>query len=281
MGSFNSEEMLKTLLRNNGVYPGEPRAFSIHSYENNWGGTTFHLASTVQDDVDFRGSPNCHKQVLLWSRKRGITEEGGAYLKEKKWERKAMSGYWIVICPVERMRTSFGSLWIRLYEKHCVAVGLDPHKKYSLEGRTRKGGPGWELCRKRLKRIGIGDKVIPYAKKWRLGNVGTVMSIEVADDQWSPTLRAEESERGKADLGRRIVVEWEEHRMPPNGLLAKIPKRNRPRKPHGQVVRQTLTPIRPAKFKTLCSILSNSSNWVNTTGDAHTKARNSSLKKGH
>src|SRR3972149_851532 len=101
-----------------------------------------------------------------------------------------MPRFWIVVCPENKIRS--GSLWARWYRENCGAVGWPP-PKLTLDGPLDKPRPAWDFCRKRLKQIQIGDKVIPFPQKWRIGPVGTVTAIKVADTEWNPTLQAEDS----------------------------------------------------------------------------------------
>lgn len=64
------------MLRDNGFYPGDSQAFQLSSYENDWGGTTHHVAYTEAEVVRLLTSPACHDIKPLWTRHSGITEEG-------------------------------------------------------------------------------------------------------------------------------------------------------------------------------------------------------------
>jgi hypothetical protein len=93
--------------------------------------------------------------------------------------------YWIV----DRIQTGNDTvrdpLWDRWYTQRCVAVGFPPTEKYAFDGpsdgRNRKG---WANARNRLKQVQIGDKVIPFTKKWQIGPVGIVKEIRASDEEW-------------------------------------------------------------------------------------------------
>ena len=138
-----------------------------------------------------------------------------------------------------------------------------PPPEWTLGGSTTDD-KGWAFARERLKQIQIGDKVIPFPRRWRDGPVGTVTSIKVADAEWNPTIRAEESKEGKAGIGRRILVNWEQVGMPLNGMLSTVPKNQRPK---GSLALHTIEDLTPEKFPKLCSFLSDRSNWIDMTTD--------------
>jgi hypothetical protein len=85
-----------------------------------------------------------------------------------------MPNYWIVTCPVDRMRITGSSrlrepLWDHWYREKCVAIGFSPARSGSKMGRVN--------AMNRLKEVQIGDKVIPFTQKWSIGPVGTITAI--------------------------------------------------------------------------------------------------------
>jgi len=76
-------------------------------------------------------------------------------------------------------------LWHRWHEQNCVAAGWPP-TTYSLEGPTDDSG--WEYARGRLREMRVGDKIVPFLQKWRIGPVGTITEVNIKDEQWNPTL---------------------------------------------------------------------------------------------
>jgi hypothetical protein len=175
-------------------------------------------------------------------------------------EHRPTPAYWIVICPEPLVR---GGVWMRWYRESCVAVGWYP-PTWSFEGQG-DNTEGWAYARNRLKEIRVGDKVIPFLLKWRIGPVGTVREIKVKDTDWNPTV-------GKGDyagseewgLGRRILVTWEQAGMPPNGMIATVPadQRSGGRQP---LARHTIEQLSVEQFKSLCSVLSAKENWDDIT----------------
>jgi hypothetical protein len=130
---------------------------------------------------------------------------------------------------------------------------------------------GWAFARNRLKEVRIGDKVIPFLLKWRIGPVGTVREIKVKDTDWDPTVeKGEYGGESEAELGRRILVTWEQAGMPPNGMIATVPPAQRPG-PGGRqpLARHTIEQLSAEQFKNLCSVLSAKENW----GDIATAPR--------
>jgi hypothetical protein len=165
--------------------------------------------------------------------------------------------YWIVICPEPHVR---GGLWARWYRENCVAVGWPP-SHWSLDGDGPTPNPGWTHVRNRLKEVRRGDKVIPFLLKWRIGPVGTVREVRVADAEWTPTVEEGTYSKnpGQPELGRRILVTWERTEMPPDGRYALVPADQR--RSHA-LARRTIEQLSAETFQRLCSVLSNRSNWI-------------------
>jgi hypothetical protein len=178
-----------------------------------------------------------------------------------------MPHYWIVICPVEdlvhgddRVRDQ---LWDRWYQARCVAIGFSPELGHTYDGAKPPEGwkyRGWAAARNCLKKIEVGDKIVPFPKSYRIGPVGTVTEVRVKDEQWDPTIAVEESSSGRSRYGRRILVAWETEGMPPNGRLATVP--SDPRKPHARLALKTIEELSTERFKHLCEVLANPSNWT-------------------
>jgi hypothetical protein len=166
-----------------------------------------------------------------------------------------MASYWIVICPEPHVT---GGLWARWYRENCVAVGWPP-PEFGLAGGTENSG--WAWTRDRLNQMRVGDKVIPFLLKWRIGPVGTVRELRVTDGDWSPTVDEGAYSRNpdQAELGRRVLVTWEQAGMPPDGKVAIVPANLRT---GGPLARHTVEELPAVQFERLCSALSDASNWV-------------------
>ena len=163
--------------------------------------------------------------------------------------------HWIVICPEPSIR---GGLWARWYRENCVAVGWSPPSFY-LEGEA--ADLGWAFARTRLKQVRPGDKVIPFLLKWRIGPVGTVKDVKAADADWSATVQAGHAPWGEdEDLGRRILVSWEQDGMPPGGKVAIVPPNHRTG--GGPLARHTIEQLNTEQYQNLCSVLSDPKNWL-------------------
>jgi hypothetical protein len=169
---------------------------------------------------------------------------------------RATPYYWIVICPEPYVRG--GGLWAHWYRENCVAVGWPP-PSWTLEGPSED--LGWTYARNRLKEIRPGDRVIPFLLKWRLGPVGTVKEVLAGDAEWNQTV-------GKGDylgsdleseLGRRVLVAWDQQSMPPDGRCALVPQEQRP---PGPLSKHVIERLPDETFQKLCSVLANPSNWI-------------------
>jgi hypothetical protein len=72
-------------------------------------------------------------------------------------------------------------------------------------------------------------------------------------------MQADESKRGIAAYGRRILVEWETTGMPPDGRRVRMPVEQRTKTP---LAFKTIERLKPERFRKLCDILANPSNWT-------------------
>ena len=80
MSTIDSVPIIKTILLNNGTYPGDPQCYEVWSYVNDWGRLTqaiFHQPSSV---VSFIESPYIHNPQRLWSREIGLTPMGEIWM---------------------------------------------------------------------------------------------------------------------------------------------------------------------------------------------------------
>jgi hypothetical protein len=170
-------------------------------------------------------------------------------------EDRPAPSYWIVICPVPKVQ---GDVWALWYRENCVAAGWPP-PNWSLDGPSQE--VGWIYARNRLKEIRPGDKVIPFLLKWRIGPVGTVKEVRVADAQWEKTVEKHcyIGSTQESDLGRRILVTWELTDMPPEGKCALVPPDQRP---PGWLAKHTIESLPVEEFQRLRAVVSNPSNWI-------------------
>jgi hypothetical protein len=167
-------------------------------------------------------------------------------------ERPPTPSHWIIVCP---QRYVLGGVWERWYRENCVAVGWPP-PNWSLEVPAQDHN--WNYARNRLNEIRPGDYIIPCLLEWRIGPVGTVREVRVADSQWNATVDqgAYLKNPEEPELGRRILVTWETAGMPRNGRCALVPSEQRPTKPLSRHASERLT---AEEFRTLRSVLSNPS----------------------
>jgi hypothetical protein len=106
-----------------------------------------------------------------------------------------------------------------------------------------------------------GDTVIPYLQQWRVGPVGTIQKVHLADEEWNPTVPkgAYALNPDEPELGRRIEVEWQTEGMPPGGMAALIPPAKRLRRPDAIY---TVEELKQERYTELVAILGDRDNWV-------------------
>jgi len=146
------------------------------------------------------------------------------------------------------------------YREGCVAVGWSP-PTWSFDG-GGENTPGWTFARNRLKEFRVGDKVIPFLLQYRIGPVGTVREMKVADSDWNPTVeKGNYSGSDEPELGRRILVTWEKDGMPADGMIATVPPAQRPGGGRAPLAFHAIERLAEEQFQKLCSVLKAQENW--------------------
>lgn len=82
MASINSPIIVRTILENDGVYPGDPPCCAIYRYENMWGGTAFKLCYNVAEERAFLFHGHYNNFLCLF-RDRKLTDDGQNFLKQQ------------------------------------------------------------------------------------------------------------------------------------------------------------------------------------------------------
>jgi hypothetical protein len=82
MPSIDSAYIIKELIRSNGCYDDDPQVYSVHSYMNDWGGQTYHVSYSEDQEIALWSSPYCHEIRLLWSVKLPLHERVTKYGEE-------------------------------------------------------------------------------------------------------------------------------------------------------------------------------------------------------
>jgi hypothetical protein len=163
--------------------------------------------------------------------------------------------HWFVICP----EPYAPGVWNNWQREKCVAIGWGP-PTFSLEGDTDNSG--WDVARSRAQRVAVGDIIIPYLLKYRLGIPGEVTKITISDAEWSPTVAkgAYSDNPEEPELGRRIEVKWLTENVPPAGKIALVPQNERT---SGGEAKQTIEgPLNPQRYARIMQIIQSPSNWV-------------------
>lgn len=69
MATFDSKQIIDEIIANDGYYFNDPRVLAIHSYDNSWGGQSYHVAWNEGEIANLYSSPFCSNIKLLWARK--------------------------------------------------------------------------------------------------------------------------------------------------------------------------------------------------------------------
>jgi len=104
--------------------------------------------------------------------------------------------------------------WQYWFREQCCAVGWHPP---SWNGVSAKGwefdghasdSQAWSAARNALRRAKPGDWIIATLPYNRVGRLGRIVELAVADDQWNPIVAPSRS-RPFGENGRRILVRWD------------------------------------------------------------------------
>ena len=152
-------------------------------------------------------------------------------------------------------------LWHRLYHHQCVAVGW---RRCNFHGKTNDRG--WARVRNALSRIKVGDYIVAVLKGNRVGRIGQVTALKVADNEWNPLVPKRKGLKF-GQMGRRIQVRWDLTCGPTDrDLIVMLPEGSR------LAVNELLPTIAEIKSRTLDQLRDAMNNRVNWVGlSAHFK----------
>jgi len=158
---------------------------------------------------------------------------------------------WKINC----MEDSYPGLWHTWFRKQIVAVGWPP-PKFGLH--RAKEPHDWSLARRYLLKVSPGDKVIVQLKNWHVGRIGTVLSKQIEDAEWTPSVPRQGGDSG--EMGRRVHVRWDltTGRLTPD-FVVKLPPEARP---NPRIWRLTLSEVPDASFKAMERAVQDERNWV-------------------
>ena len=79
--TYSNPEIIATLLKNNGVYPGDPQMARVYSYQGSGTEALYAVFMDARHD-DMHLSPYVRKAVLLWDKDTGLTPAGEKWLED-------------------------------------------------------------------------------------------------------------------------------------------------------------------------------------------------------
>ena len=156
------------------------------------------------------------------------------------------------------MENRYPGMWQRWFRNQCAAVGWYSGWGYHLIGKT-KGGHGWTRARNLLEEIVIGDYVVVALRHHRIGRLGTVTDVKVADTDWAP-LVPKGPGLPDGEMGRRIFVRWD-LTVGPNDqdMIIRLPSRSQ--FTSGEL-RPAISLIRSISIERLKKAMNDPENWV-------------------
>lgn len=158
---------------------------------------------------------------------------------------------WKINC----MEDKYPGLWHTWFREQIVAVGWPP-PEYGLRAQTDVRA--WSAARRCLLQIAPGDKVIVQLKHWRVGRIGTVLSKQIEDEEWEPSVPPQRGDHG--EMGRRLQVRWDLTTGPlAPSYVVELPPEARP---NMRIWRPTLSAVPDDIFTAVERAARGESNWV-------------------
>lgn len=149
-------------------------------------------------------------------------------------------------------------MWQRWFQHQSIGIGWPPDYGFHLDGQTA-GGRGWAVARAALKAIKPGDTIVVALCGHRVGRIGQVTGLEVADKQWNPLVRVSK-DYPSGEMGRRILVRWNMTIGPDNrDMVIHLPQGTR--LSLGEL-RSTLARVNSHSEAELIDAMNDSANWV-------------------
>lgn len=125
------------------------------------------------------------------------------------------------------------------------------------------GDSAWAAARNALKRIQPGDAVVATLPGHRVGKVGNVVALEVADSEWNPIV-APRANLPRGENGRRILVRWDLTCGPDDP--AKVVLLPPPARFNSGQARATIRQIPLDQLSAIKAAMRDDSNWVSLAG---------------
>ena len=75
MATIDSAKIIREMLDNDGVYPGDPQCLAIYEYTNDWKKKCWSVCYEEMDLIALHSSPFVHNLRLLWSQEEGHVGE--------------------------------------------------------------------------------------------------------------------------------------------------------------------------------------------------------------
>lgn len=158
---------------------------------------------------------------------------------------------WKINC----MENEYPGLWHTWFREQIVAVGWPPDD-FGLHEPTDTSA--WAEARRCLLQVSPGDKVVVQLRNWRIGRVGTVLSKQIEDREWNPTVPPQSGDLG--EMGRRIQVRWDLTTGPLSPtFVVELPPDARP---NPRIWRPTMSQVPETIFRAMERAIEDEANWV-------------------
>lgn len=164
--------------------------------------------------------------------------------------------FWRVTCHIGQNPGQW-PIWFR---EQCCAVGWPP-STYGTDRPT--SDKGWAIARSALRAIQVGDSIVASLPENRVGRVGTVVDLKVADHEWNPVVPPSDK-YPEGDNGRRIIVRWDLSLGPSEmNKVVTLPPPARIPPPY---LRKTVQMLPESLYEPITSAMNDESNWGSIVG---------------
>jgi len=178
----------------------------------------------------------------------------------------ATSRFWRITCHLGQ----YPGQWQYWFREQCCAIGWHPTKwkenrqaGWSLEG-VSDGDRSWSAAKNAIRAMQPGDWVVASLPHWRVGRIGKIVGLAVADSEWNPIVPPSRSQP-YGENGRRILVRWDLAVGPDDSAkVVLLPEYARWNIGQG---RATIRELPLSKLADITKAMKDETNWVSLAGN--------------
>jgi len=154
------------------------------------------------------------------------------------------------------MEDQYPGLWQTWFLQQTVAIGW-PTPHFKMDRTTDDSS--WSAARAAASQVHVGDRIIVQLSDSRVGRIGNVTQVKIADADWNPTVPIDK-EHPYGEMGRRIDVRWDLQVGPISpSAVARLPVEARFK---GRALRSAIVRLNDQAVEKIASALADEANWT-------------------